>query len=83
MRLLLVIAGLLAGPPLAWLGLVRLGWRRHGDGGLGFLHPEVLLHPDVPWWGAHVANLALLGAGVALTLGAAVYLAIRRRAPRR
>jgi hypothetical protein len=66
-----------SGGPLLFLGLVRLGWRRHGASPVdfGFLHLDWIVQPQLPYWSPHMANLALAGAGViALVAGAGILL---------
>lgn len=69
-----LLGGLLAllGAALAYGGLVRAGWRRHGAAAtdLSFLHLDWLGSPGRPGWGAHVGNLTALAVGViALAVG--------------
>lgn len=49
-------------------GLVVLGWRRHGASPLDFtfLHLEWIFQPELPYWGAHMSNLATVGTGLVL-----------------
>ncbi len=66
-----------SGGPLLFLGLIRLGWRRHGTSPVdfAFLHLDWIVQPQLPYWFAHMQNLALAGAGViALATGAAMLL---------
>ena len=66
-----------SGGPLLFLGLVRLGWRRHGASPVDFkfLHLDWIVQPQLPHWSAHIANLTLACAGiVVLVAGAATLL---------
>jgi hypothetical protein len=66
-----------SGGPLLFLGLIRLGWRRHGASPVdfAFLHLDWVVQPQLPYWFAHMQNLMLAGAGViALATGAAILL---------
>ncbi|MFH1464172.1 MAG: hypothetical protein ABIO70_07285 [Pseudomonadota bacterium] len=53
------------GVGLIYLGLVRLGWCRHGASPLdfSFLHLDWLLRPSLPFWRAHMENFATFAAG--------------------
>ena len=57
---------------LVWTywGLVRLGWLRHGNRSLDFLHLDWIFQPHLPYWGAHMANLFKLALGLACLFGA-------------
>ena len=49
--------------------LIRLGWRAHGLSwyDLSFLHLNWIFHPKLPYWNAHMQNLAgLLGVVIVL-----------------
>lgn len=82
-RVVKAVIGLLLiglGGPLLFLGLVRLGWRRHGASPVdfGFLHLDWIFQSQLPYWSAHMANLAVactgliaILAGVGLLLSAA------------
>lgn len=80
MRVVKVVVGLLLiglGGPLLFLGLIRLGWRRHGASPLdvSFLHLDWTYQPQLPYWFAHMANLALASVGlVAVVAGVGVLL---------
>jgi hypothetical protein len=66
-----------SGGPLLFLGLIRLGWRRHGTSPVdfAFLHLDWIVQPQLPYWFAHMQNLTLAGAGaIALATGAALLL---------
>jgi len=66
-----------SGGALLVLGLVRLGWRRHGawPSDLSFLHLGWIVQPQLPGWSTHMSNLAIMGAGlIVLVTGAAVVL---------
>jgi hypothetical protein len=45
--------------------LTVLGWRRHGASPIDmtFLHLDWMLRPELPYWQAHMANLAIEAAG--------------------
>lgn len=65
------------GGPLLVLGLVRLGWRRHGasPADLTFLHLDWIVQPQLPGWPAHMANVAMACAGlIVLAVGVAMVL---------
>ena len=73
-RVLLLIG---TGGPVLFLGLISLGWRRHGASPVDFtfLHLDWIVQPQLPYWSAHMANLALAGAGaVVVAAGAAMLL---------
>ncbi len=80
MSIVKALIGLLligSGGPLLFLGLIRLGWRRHGTSPVDFtfLHLDWIVQPQLPYWFAHMQNLALAGAGViALAAGAVLLL---------
>jgi hypothetical protein len=62
------------------IGLIRLGWRRHGASmiDLGFLHLDWVGRPSLPYWRAHVANLSIFAGGIAsISLGLALVLSHR------
>jgi hypothetical protein len=61
---------------LLFFGLVRLGWRRHGTSPVDFefLHLDWIVQPQLPYWSAHMANLAVAGAGIAVLLAGAAML---------
>jgi hypothetical protein len=65
-----------SGGPLLFLGLVRLGWQRHGGPPVDFkfLHLDWIVQPQLPYWSAHMANLALAGAGVIVIVAGAAML---------
>jgi hypothetical protein len=54
-------------------GLFRLGWMRHGEPpfDLYFLHLDWTLRTDLPYWSAHMSNLAfvVIGIGIIITGG--------------
>jgi hypothetical protein len=72
----------LLGGALAFVGLVRLGWRRHGApaADASFLHLDWLTEPSRPAWRAHVENLALLLGGLLLAAVGLALLALAARA---
>jgi hypothetical protein len=78
-RLLVTLALAVTGATVALYGLTRLGWRRHGTpaGDLGFLHIDWITNRSLPYWRAHVENLAILAAGILIT-AVGVALAARR-----
>jgi len=55
---------------MAWsfLSLIRLGFMRHGDRSLNFLHLDWIFQPHLPYWGAHMSNLLHLVIGLGFTL---------------
>ena len=59
---------------LLLFGLFRLGWRRHGTSPVDFrfLHLDWIVQPELPYWFAHMQNLALAVAGMVVILGGAV-----------
>ena len=66
-----------SGGPLLFVGLISLGWRRHGTSpfDFGFLHLDWIAQPQLPYWSAHIGNLALASTGaIALVAGAAMLL---------
>lgn len=66
-----------SGSPLLVLGLVRLGWRRHGasPADLTFLHLDWIVQPQLPGWSSHMVNLAMTCAGlIVLAVGVAIVL---------
>ncbi|WP_156164413.1 hypothetical protein [Bradyrhizobium sp. LTSP885] len=66
-----------SGGALLLSGLVRLGWQRHGasPADFAFLHLDWIAQPQLPYWSAHMVNLALAGVGaIALVAGAAILL---------
>ena len=69
-----------AGAAWTFLSLVRLGLLRHGNLSLSFLHLDWILQPDLPYWGAHMANLLNLAVGLVWIIGVPVglYQAITR-----
>lgn len=70
------------GGPLLYLGLVRLGWRRHGasPADVGFLHLDWIFQPQLPYWSAHMANLAVACAAlIAILAGAGLLLRVAFR----
>ncbi len=72
---ILAVSLAVIGAPMALVGLIRLGWRRHGTGPFdpSFLHPSWAFQPTLPFWSAHLCNLGCLLAGV-IGLGSAVFL---------
>jgi hypothetical protein len=50
---------------LAFLGLVSLGWQRHRSpiDDFSFFHLDWVLQPHLPYWGAHLFNLATFAVG--------------------
>ena len=77
----LLVGMVLVGFGAAWtfLSLVRLGFMRHGEVGLGFLHLDWIFQPSLRYWGAHMANLASLAIGVAIVAwgGYRIYRAVK------
>ncbi|WP_315832579.1 hypothetical protein [Bradyrhizobium prioriisuperbiae] len=77
-RVVKAVIGLLLigfGSPLLFLGLTRLGWRRHGASPLdiSLLHLDWIFQPQPPYWFAHMANLAVACAGlIAILAGASL-----------
>jgi hypothetical protein len=86
-----IVSGLLligAGCLVSWAGIIRLGWRRHGATwtDLGFLHLDWILQPDLPYWPAHMFNLAVVLVGmIAVVFGSwiIVRILIRTKPARR
>jgi len=76
-----------AGLALALISLVRLGWGRHGASpmDLSFLHLDWVFQPGLPYWGAHMNNLATMLGGLALVITGVVICAwpYRRRLKQR
>jgi hypothetical protein len=67
--------------------LTVLGWRRHGASPIDmtFLHLDWVLRPELPYWQAHMANLAIacIGLGmvaVGVVIGLSALLRLGRRA---
>lgn len=83
-RVVKAVIGLLLiglGGPLLFLGLVRLRWRRHGasPADVSFLHLDWIFQPQLPYWSAHMSNLAMACAGL-IALVAGVVMVLRQLA---
>lgn len=76
-KVALLVSLTVVGAPLTLVGLIRLGWRRHGadPADLGFLHPSWVFQPSLPYWSAHLGNLGSLLAGVICLVAALLLLA--------
>ena len=69
---MLGVLGILA----AFVGSVRLGRGRGRGDDYEYLHLDWITQPDLPYWGAHMANLETLAVGL-LCMGAALVLLLR------
>jgi ABC-type antimicrobial peptide transport system permease subunit len=58
------------GLTLGSISLFRLGWCRHGTSpqDFGFLHLDWVFQPGLPYWAAHMNNLATMLAGLTLLI---------------
>ena len=77
----LLVGGLgsLFGALVTYAGLVRLGWRRHGASptDLSFLHLDWIFQPKLPYWSAHMQNLATVLVGILLVFIPVIVLLFR------
>ncbi len=64
------------GAVLSFYSLIVLGAGRHGRTDVAFLHLDWIFQPDLPYWGAHMFNLAQLLVGV-LILGTSAFVLLR------
>jgi hypothetical protein len=76
----------IGGSAVLLYALTVLGWRRHGASPIDmtFLHLDWVLRPELPYWQAHMANLAIACVGlgmvaVGVVIGLSALWRLRRR----
>ena len=74
---LFVLLGFVGGA-IVLNALIVLGWLRHGASpyDLSFLHIDWVLHPELPYWQAHMVNLTVACVGLVMIVAAAWNVAV-------
>ena len=77
---------MIGGSAVLLYALTVLGWLRHGASPIDmtFLHLDWVLRPELPYWQAHITNLAIACVGlgmvaVGVVIGLSALLRLRRR----
>lgn len=75
------LASLAMGLAVTLVGLVQLGWRRHGASPVdfSFLHLDWIFQPELSYWHAHMSNLATALIGLILVCsGIVIWISLLR-----